>query len=148
MIPALYKAAQALYAADTTPTTGLVALLTGGYYTQEGPTTSATPPYVIGSVQASAEMDTFGSDGSMGYFAFNIYTPKVDSLGNAISIGPVADSIIARLRTVFHNQSTTVTFNSITWRVFFKASSGIAIPEDDFAWHHAEVYQVTCFPST
>lgn len=84
----------------------------------------------------------------MGYFAFNIYTPKVDSLGNAISIGPVADSIIARLRTVFHNQSTTVTFNSITWRVFFKASSGIAIPEDDFAWHHAEVYQVTCFPST
>ena len=137
-----------MYAADTTPTVGLVALLTGGYYTQEGPTTAAVPPYMIGSVQASAEMDSFGGDGSTGYFAFNIYTPKVSGAGAAISIGPTSDTIIARLRTVFHNQSTTVTFAGVTWRVSFKASSGIAIPESDFAWHHAEVYQVTCFPST
>lgn len=135
-----------MYAADTTPTIGLVALLTGGYFTIEAPTIKV-PPYAVGHAQASGEDDSFGSNGSVGYFAFNIYTPKTDSSGAALGVGTLDEPIIARLRTVFHNKSTQVTFAGITWNVFFKASSGIGVPEGDFAWHHAETYQVTCLPA-
>jgi len=145
VIPAVYKAAQALYAADT-GTGHLVDLLTGGFFAGVGPVT-AVPPYCIGSVQASGEQDAFGSDGSVGYFAFNVYTPRVDGSGNAVSIGPVADSIIARLRTVFHKQQTTVSFNGINWYVTFQASSGVMVPEAAFAFHHAEIYRFTCYPA-
>lgn len=147
MIPAVYKAAQSMYAADTTPTVGLVALLNGGYFTQLAPAT-ATPSFMVGSVQADGESDSFGGNGSIGYFAFNIYTPKTDASGNALSIGTRDEPIISRLMTVYHNKSTTATFNGLTWNVSFKRSSGIGIPESDYVWHHAEVYQVTCFPTT
>lgn len=136
-----------MYAADTTPVVGLVALLTGGYFTQLAPTT-AVPSFMVGSVQADGESDSFGGNGSIGYFAFNIYTPKTSAGGAALGIGTLDEPIISRLMTVYHNKQTTATFNGLTWNVFFKRSSGIGIPESDFAWHHAETYMVTCFPST
>lgn len=135
-----------MYAADS-GVGGLVGLLTGGYYTVLAPTPAA-PPFVVGSVQSNAETDSFGGDGTSGTFAFNIYTPRDDGAGAAIGIGVGEEPIIARLRTVFHNKSTTVTFAGLTWNVFFKASSSIGIPEEDYAWHHVEVYRVTCFPTT
>jgi len=135
-----------MYAADT-GAGGLVPLLTGGYFAPTAPSGTA-PPYMTGHVQADGESDSFGGNGSIGYFAFGIYTPKTDSSGNAIGFGTDSEPIIARLMTVFHNQSTTVTFGGLTWNVFFKRSSGIEIPEADFAWHHAETYLVTCFPAS
>lgn len=147
MIPLVYKAARSMFAADS-GAGGLTTLLTGGYFTQLAPTT-AVPPFMVGSVQADGETDSFGGNGSVGFFAFNIYTPKTNtSTGAAYSIGTQDEPIISRLMTVYHNKSTTATFNGLTWTVSFKRSSGIGIPESDFAWHHAEVYQVTCFPTT
>ncbi len=145
MIPAVYKAVQSLFAADT-GTGHLVDLLTNGYYVGVAPVT-AVPPFMVGNVQSSGEDDAFGSDGSTGLFAFNVYTPRVDSSGNAVSIGPNADAIIARLRTVYHKQQVTVDFNGINWIVTFQASSGIMVPEAAFAFHHAEVYRFTCYPA-
>ena len=146
MIPLVYKAARSMYAADS-GVGGLTTLLTGGYFTQLAPTT-AVPPFMVGSIQADGERDSFGGNGSVGFFAFNIYTPKTAAGGAALSIGTQDEPIISRLMTVFHNKSTTATFNGLTWTVSFKRSSGIGVPESDFAWHHAEVYQVTCFPTT
>jgi len=150
LIPAVYKAVETLVVADTTPVVGLVALLTGGYWAIETSAngSNGVPPYVVGSVQADVELDSFGGNGSTGYFTFNVYVPKYDSNNNAVSFGAATEAILSRLMTVFHNQNTTATFNGVTWRVFFKRSSGIAVPEKQFAWHHAETYMVTCFPST
>lgn len=146
MIPALYKAAQSLYAADT-GAGSLVTMLTGGYYTAIGPVTT-TPPYMIGSVQASVEEDAFGSDGSLGYFAFNIYTVSTSTNNGRVSVGPVADLVIARLRTVFHKKQTTVSFAGLNWVVSYQASSGLFVPESQFAHHHIEIYRTTCMPVT
>lgn len=145
MIPLVYKAVESMYAADN-GAGGLTTLLTGGYFIQIAPSTT-TPPFMVGSVQADGETDSFGGNGSQGFFAFNVYTPRNSSTGAALGLAST-ETIISRLMTVYHNKSTTATFNGLTWTISFKRSSGIGVPESDFAWHHAEVYQVTCFPTT
>jgi len=145
LIPAVRKAAYALFAADV-GAGGLVSLVTGGLWSEQPPD-GTSAPYVVGNFQSSVEEDAFGNDGSYGAYSFNIYTPKNDSGGDAASVNTAAESIIGRIRTVYQRQTQTVAFNGSNWKVYFQAESSLVIPERDTFWHHVEIYRFHCYPA-
>lgn len=133
------QAAVKLFVADT-GAGSLVAAFTNLKTDLAPPSTDTALPYVVLGIQADTEDDTLGADASTADISFGVYVGKTTA-------GATSSAYLKRLTTVFHNQTTTVTENGVSMRVYFFRTGGGFTLNDDNCQHFVEQYTARVQPA-